>query len=287
MLTYNRYSINKKNIEYLKKYYVNYEIIVIDNNSTDNTKSYLKTIDGIKVILLDKNMGVAYARNIGAQNATGDILVFIDNDIFIQFNFAEVDYLFNQNSKLSVIGGKILSSNYQIDTWVYKLSKTKYSDKVFSTYYFAGGAAMIRRIAFNEVDGFSNDLFFTQEERDISLKLLDKGYDIIYHPKCVFMHEHIAEKKIIGKSRFKYNFINLMITYYKYFPYIFIYLFFFVELIKNIIVSFKYNYVQTYFESILIIAKKIRKIKRSPIKFNTVILYLKLKYKFKEYNEKE
>lgn len=62
-----------------KQKYKNFEIIAVDDGSTDNTESILKKIKGIKVIS-QKNRGQGAARNEGARKAKGEIVVFIDSD---------------------------------------------------------------------------------------------------------------------------------------------------------------------------------------------------------------
>ena len=63
------------------------EIICINNNSTDNSlnilESYAQKDNRIKVINNQKNYGIAYSRNIGLKNATGDYVLFIDSDDFL------------------------------------------------------------------------------------------------------------------------------------------------------------------------------------------------------------
>lgn len=66
----------------LKQTYQNFEILIIDDASTDNTLNILKTINDnrIKIIKLELNRGAQYARNIGIKNAKGDWIAFLDSD---------------------------------------------------------------------------------------------------------------------------------------------------------------------------------------------------------------
>lgn len=81
--TYNR----EKNIvlavdSCLKQTYPNIEVIVVDDNSSDNTENVLKIINDerLRYIRLEKNMGACYARNIGIKNSKGKYIVFNDSD---------------------------------------------------------------------------------------------------------------------------------------------------------------------------------------------------------------
>lgn len=72
----------------LNQYYKNIEIIVIDDKSQDRSKMIcekLQKIDNrIKLIALEKNMGVSNARNIGIENATGNFITFLDSDDYVE-----------------------------------------------------------------------------------------------------------------------------------------------------------------------------------------------------------
>ena len=58
----------------------NFEVIVVDDKSTDNSIEIAKNYD-CKIIELSENKGPAFARNTGANSASGDVLLFIDSDI--------------------------------------------------------------------------------------------------------------------------------------------------------------------------------------------------------------
>lgn len=81
--TYNRERTLKRSIEsVLKQTYLNIEIIIIDDCSTDNTEQIVKSFNNEKIryIRLDKNSGACVARNKGIEIATGDYIAFQDSD---------------------------------------------------------------------------------------------------------------------------------------------------------------------------------------------------------------
>lgn len=83
------------------------EIIIIDDKSTDNSLSiahkYEHSDNRIKVIALDKNHGVAYARNVGIKSAKGEYVSFIDPDDFIDLNFYEKIHQKSMKNKADII----------------------------------------------------------------------------------------------------------------------------------------------------------------------------------------
>lgn len=87
VLTYNNLELNKRCVDSILKNtaYPNYELIIVDNQSTDGTIEYLKELDGlgypqVKVILNDTNSGFAGGNNIGIAAATGRYVVLLNND---------------------------------------------------------------------------------------------------------------------------------------------------------------------------------------------------------------
>lgn len=73
--------------------YKNIEIILINDKSTDNSNKICEKLtneyDFIKYIINEKNMGVSATRNIGLDNATGEYIVFVDSDDWVDYNYCE------------------------------------------------------------------------------------------------------------------------------------------------------------------------------------------------------
>ena len=75
----------------------NFEVIVISDNSTDDSVKIAKEYK-CKIIELPENNGPAFARNVGADNAKGDILFFVDSDVIIKKNaLTHISEIFNNN----------------------------------------------------------------------------------------------------------------------------------------------------------------------------------------------
>src|SRR5690348_2695793 len=85
--TYNRAKFIVNTLESVfSQSYKNYEVIVVDNCSTDDTVAVLQPLideKKIRFIQHEKNYERAYSRNTGIENATGDFLTFLDSDDFM------------------------------------------------------------------------------------------------------------------------------------------------------------------------------------------------------------
>ena len=92
MPLYNKEEFIKNTINsILEQTYTNFELIIVDDNSTDNSKEIIEKINDkrIKLIKLKENMGVSHARNVGIDNAKGKYITFIDADDMVANNFLE------------------------------------------------------------------------------------------------------------------------------------------------------------------------------------------------------
>lgn len=90
VVTYNRVSILHHCIEKLLKQSVDdYEVIVIDDGSSDSTRDVMKKIKDkhFRYFRNDKKKGQPYARNRGLKHSKGDIIIFVDSDVLVDENF--------------------------------------------------------------------------------------------------------------------------------------------------------------------------------------------------------
>lgn len=81
---------NLQSLNLLEYYRGDFEVIVVDNDSTDGTSEMLSNINtnfNFKAININKNMGRAFARNLGVKEAKGEIIVFLDSDMIAEKSF--------------------------------------------------------------------------------------------------------------------------------------------------------------------------------------------------------
>lgn len=150
-------TIEKLLISLRKSTFSDYEIIVVDDHSTDNTGEIARKYSDT-VITLKKRSGPARARNIGAEKAKGDILLFLDADVVV--NADQLGYVsrrFQENQEMKALVG-IYSKEPENDGFFPKY-------KALEAYsWFQGGikfleafdshSAVIRREVFDELGGF-------------------------------------------------------------------------------------------------------------------------------------
>jgi GT2 family glycosyltransferase/lipopolysaccharide biosynthesis regulator YciM len=106
ILTYNNLFYTRETIKSIKKYTdIHYEIIIIDNNSTDGTVEYLLNIPGINLILNNSNRGFAAGCNQGISAAKGKYILLLNNDVIVSDKWLErlINY-FSYDDNIMIVG---------------------------------------------------------------------------------------------------------------------------------------------------------------------------------------
>ncbi len=171
ILNYNRREdvlFTLSNILSSNKGYNNFEIILVDQNSSDGSQLAIKEMfPMVNLYCSEINLGVAGGRNMGAKLAKGAVLVFIDDDAHFKTKTAlkVVEENFKKDISLGIIGFKILDVNNKLRDWVYNKASEKLENIAFYSQQYVGCGHAIRTDLFNQMGGYSESLFFWGEER--------------------------------------------------------------------------------------------------------------------------
>ncbi len=199
--TYNRLPILEKCLRALENQQLDpqwidgYEVIVVDDGSTDKTIEFLereKTSFAHLVLLQHDHRGPAYARNIGVSNSRGDHIIFIDSDLVVTESFllSHAQALAKAQSKLGndcvfTYGAVINTCNFTDPT------SEAYKVTDFSAAYFATGNVAIAKKWLEEAGLF--DTTFSQygwEDLELGVRLKKLGLKLIKCPNAVGYHWH-------------------------------------------------------------------------------------------------
>lgn len=225
--TYNRSKSLKRTLYSLNK--LNYprdrwEIVVVDNNSNDGTKDMLnEIISQIKLNLKyikENRLSFTVARHAGAQHASGELLLYIDDDVTVEKNWLKfIIKAFESNPDVGVVGGPI-KPIYEVNPpeWVLKMPGIWLSlfdcgmiEKEVEA--VPGPNLCIRRSILREVRGFPPDTIGVEAENKFKTiekiyigpgdgglckKVRKAGYKIYYHPKAIVYH-HIPPVRLTKK----------------------------------------------------------------------------------------
>jgi GT2 family glycosyltransferase len=185
-----------------------YELILVDNGSTDDTGKLLDRIDGAKILRNNENKGFGYACVQGAESAAGEYLCFLNNDLVLCPGALQAAVAnFRRDPGIGAVGGKLLLSDGRLQeagsivwrdgtAWGYgrgdDASSPKYSFRR-PVDYCSGAFLLTPHTLFDELDRF--DQRFSPayyEDTDYCFKVWDKGKKVIYEPQAAVHHYESA-----------------------------------------------------------------------------------------------
>ncbi|MGC8718332.1 MAG: glycosyltransferase family 2 protein [bacterium] len=168
--------------------YSPYEVIVVDDGSEDDTLDVLKDFsrfENFRYISIPERKGPAFCRNLGVKESTGEVLLFIDSDIFTLSNFIEehINTHKAHREKILVVGPVIGISNLN------ESFPQRGSLLDFSNAYFASGNVSLSKDLFLQVGGF-DELFnvYGWEDIEFGFKLKRLGVRSVKNSNAVGYH---------------------------------------------------------------------------------------------------
>ena len=258
IVNYNSTEYLKKCVESIIKFTkdVLFEIIIVDNASSDFDENYFKEkYSVVKIICNSKNFGFAKANNQGIEIAKGKYLLFLNNDTLLFEN--TIKNIFDYAEKLNeevFIGCQLLNSDLTKqesvvefpDLWngitenffFYKIFK---KSRLFNKYYqneinlneptevdvIKGAFMFCSAMSIKKLNGFDERFFFYSEETDLCYRFKKTGGKIIFFPKEKIIHYGgVSTDKIlwfkfknqtIGKIQYYQKHFSLLLKYGSYY----------------------------------------------------------------------
>lgn len=187
----------------LKQDDVNYEILVVDNHSDDDSLQVLKDYESqIKLIPNETNRGFGRANNQAARLATGRFLFFLNPDAALTSSKdlkTLCDYL--ENNNYGLVGTRIVNRNEQTELTAFDhyphQSQTNYDFRSLPGEIASvlGASMFMRHNLFDELNGFDEEYFLYAEETDLCLRIRKAGYAIGYCNEVTVQHIGSASER--------------------------------------------------------------------------------------------
>jgi glycosyltransferase involved in cell wall biosynthesis len=198
--TFNRAELLRQTLESVwRQTFADYEVIVVDDGSTDDTPAYLSTISERVSIISQHNSGPGTSRNQGAERAHGEYLAFLDSDdLWFPWTLETVAELIAKHNQPALVSAKLVSFKDPSD--LDAVTQTPTSAEVFGDYFassdrdcFVGaGMTFVRSDTFREVGGFSSRQI-NLEDHDLILRLgTAAGFVRIVDPPTLGWRRHDA-----------------------------------------------------------------------------------------------
>lgn len=197
--------------------YPNYEVVVIDNASTDGSLSAVKRSFGsdsrVKLVGNRENVGHSEGCNIGAKITEGQYIVFLDADIAFEDRnwLRELVKVMENNTSVGLAQAKLVVSEDSsrldcvcvaidaLGTWAANYgSKAGMLKEDFEILAASSGCSIIRREVFNQAGGFDPDYFIYDDDTDLSLRVWLMGYRVMFVSSAVVIHRGGVLRGISG-----------------------------------------------------------------------------------------
>jgi len=180
--------------EIVKEYKdLNFEVLYVDSRSSDDSVERVKNVLGIKIYELSGKMNAAIARNVGAQESSGDILFFVDGDMELKPIF--LNHALNEKGELKydALTGHLDDYFYDIDGKFITASPRTYSNKIpieIQKLKTNGGIFLIKKSIWCQLFGMKTK-YKINEDIDLSIRLKKAG--VITHrlPYLITNHHTI------------------------------------------------------------------------------------------------
>lgn len=225
-----------------------FEIIVVDNASSDNSKSVLEKEKEITFIYNSKNLGFSKANNVGIKKSSGRYVLFLNPDTIVYKDTLKkmIDFM-DEHKKVGAATCKVVMKNEEIDDATHRGFPTPWNSlmffigfsrlfpksRIFNGYHMgwldmdktheidalAGAFMMVRRTAGEKVGWWDEDYFFYGEDLDFCYMLKQNGWKIYYVADVsIFHHKGVSGgiKKVSEKITTANKQTKLRVTKWRY-----------------------------------------------------------------------
>jgi len=192
----------------MQENYKKTEVILIDNNSTDGSIEFVKrNYPSVIIKKLEKNYGFAEPNNIGARIASGDFLLFLNNDTIPKPDFiTELIHAIKNDPEITICqslllrpDGKIDSSGDFVDTLGRAYSSHDLPKNTRRILSARAASMMVRKKDFFDLGGFDKKFFVSFEDVDIGWRASLWGYKVVVVPKSVVYHK--GGETVVGMKK--------------------------------------------------------------------------------------
>jgi len=190
-----------------------FEVIIVDNASGDESVRVLKEAiqtkkyKNIKLIVNSENSGFSKGCNLGAKDATGKYILFLNNDTTVKDKgILKMTEYMKINPEVSILGGQLKKPNGEnqpsagkfyslFNTFLLLIGMQKFgiSDKnpknISEVDWVKGALFMIRKDIFEKLSGFDEKIFMYTEDMEFCYRAKKQGFKTYFYPDVSIIHE--------------------------------------------------------------------------------------------------
>jgi glycosyltransferase involved in cell wall biosynthesis len=191
-----------------------FEVILVDDGSTDDTSSVAKRISGhldLQIIRNSANQGRAKTRNTGVKHARGDIIILLDSDIETVPNYISAHLRLHESSARTIGIGALRYPPHLAKKALARYYSSRGGARLkpgqpLPGKYFVSGLASFPHALFEEVGGFDERFqSYGSEDLELGLRFQAAGAQIHYLPEAIGYHHHLRPLKEVMATLHQYG----------------------------------------------------------------------------------
>ena len=224
---YGQIAVTIRCLESIAKHVPNasFEIIIVNDKSTDSSKKVLEKVRGIRLITNKENIGFIRSCNAGARAVKGEYLYFLNNDVEVTPDWMDsLLRMFTEHSDVGLVGSKLVYPDGKLQeaggivwkdgsAWNYGRGENPGLPRfnyVRETDYCSGASIMVPKSLFDEIGGFDERYIPAYyEDSDLCFEIRKRGKKVMYQPTSTIVHyEGISNGKDVSSGVKAYQVAN-------------------------------------------------------------------------------
>ena len=187
-----------------------FEIIVVDNKSTDDSVESLKSAKGIELVENKENYGFAKGANIGAAHAKGKYILFLNSDTEVKDGgFLDMISFLEEHIDVGILGGRLVNLDGSLQASTGKFYNPintflmlfggeragflrKSPTTIGSVDWVSGAAMMVKRDPFDRLGGFDEAFFMYVEDMELCFRAKKLGILTYFYPGVIVVHKELG-----------------------------------------------------------------------------------------------
>lgn len=217
MLSYNRHETLKKSVNNVLRCFEGIKLIIVDNNSSDNSKIFLKQVEkannNVIIHFNECNLGVSGGRNSARLHIDREeYVLFIDEDTFIDRDtLLGMLKVFKTYNRVGAVSPTVL--NYRT-----RLPQNYSGNSIAQVACYHGSCHLLSRAAMDIVGLIDPECTFGGEEIDYSIRLRSCGFKVYVIPTVHSLHDNYVREGVEGIRRRQKRVYNFTRINFKHFP---------------------------------------------------------------------